>query len=191
MANIPWGAIGTVLQYMVLPLVWISRALLIVLRAFVSPFYHTLRYATNFLLLPVRFLARFEVGIVATSPALLIANARQTLYIYFGTAIVVGIVAGLIIHVTSRTFITLFGINQEPEPKPTGRTVASYRAEKAERQARIAKYSFAKIAIVGTTIGSKMVADYKDPLIHDRSPGGGLLSTTILEEDDSSEAGFL
>ena len=112
----------------------------------------------------------------------------QTLYIYFGVAVLVGIASGALLHHSIRFIIRAFGMDSASEER--GRTLASYRAEKAERQARKARY-----AIQGSLLSPRLDSSFKDEhsewSTQNRGLGTkGLLSTTILEEDDSSDAGF-
>ena len=124
----------------------------------------------------------------------------QTLYIYFGVAVLVGILLGAILHTTFNFIIKTFGIDKASEER--GRTLAAYRAEKAAKQARKARQTLPRVGVdlKPLRVDNALKDEYaewlrreKSPVIspHLRSPGTrGLLSTTILEEDDSSEAGF-
>ncbi|MCJ1481847.1 hypothetical protein MMC06_002006 [Schaereria dolodes] len=111
-----------------------------------------------------------------------------TLYIYFGVAVIIGALAGALLHYISGFFITAFNFNAGTEER--GRTLASYRALQKEKLARKAR-----LTVSGDQsshkAGGMLRDDYSEWSKHDKGLGvKGLLSTTILEEDDSSEAGF-
>ena len=75
-------------------------------------------------------------------------------------------------------------------PAQPGRTLASYRAEKPKKQAAKAKMTMPLIEATPRVEGA-LKEEYSDWLRQEKGQGKkGLLSTTILEEDDSSEAGF-
>ncbi len=106
----------------------------------------------------------------------------------------VGIGVGGILHYVVK-FCTA-AIGSEPVERETGRTLASYRAEKAlkadkakkvEKEARRAWNS--SMLLESPKINSTMNDDwFSDDRRSVRTRD--LLSTTILEEDDSSDAGF-
>ena len=89
----------------------------------------------------------------------------------------------------SRFLIRLLGIDKASEER--GRTLASYRAEKTERQAKKARQSLPQVGIKPMKLDGALKDEYADWLRRDKSPSTrGPLFTTILEEEDSSEAGF-
>ena len=125
----------------------------------------------------------------------------QTLYIYFGIAIIVGLMTGLILHFLSTTSAHILGLDIQPaqnEQKAKGHTAASYRASR-ERRKKLDKE---------VTNAAKARLLTLDPLLREafqHSPGGrgsapqspntlkrrdSLLSTTILEEVEDSGGDF-
>src|SRR5271154_5773733 len=109
----------------------------------------------------------------------------QTLYIYCGVAAVVGVIAGTLLHYTTKILAAALGMNRMTEER--GRTVASYRAELAEKEAKKARHFVSRHGLL-PKIDMKIEGYSSDWL---KSPvSQGLQSTTILEEDDSSDAGF-
>src|SRR3984893_19492681 len=61
----------------------------------------------------------------------------QTLYIYFGIAIIVGLTTGLILHFLFTTSAHMLGLDIQPpenDPKAKGHTAASYRASREKRK---------------------------------------------------------
>ena len=125
----------------------------------------------------------------------------QTLYIFFGVATIVGIVTGLILNFLSRTSTHILGLDKRAldEEKPAkGHSAASYRASRGKRK-KLDKE---------LTDAAKARMQALDPLLREalqHSPGSrlsmpqspntpkrrdGLLSTTILEEVESSEEDF-
>lgn len=95
--------------------------------------------------------------------------------------------AGAILGYTNAFLVRVLGFSNDVV-EVEGRTLASYRAEQAEKRARKARFS-----VVGN-LKPRLVANKPDSqwLKHGKGIGTtGLLSTTILEEDDdSSDAGF-
>lgn len=95
----------------------------------------------------------------------------------------------------------ILGLDVEENPRPQlGRTAASYRAERAQKQAKKAKETLTlEEAHLSLDWESKMNRsswmratrnpDKKHPSTP-ATPNHGLLSTTIFEEEDSSEAKF-
>ena len=95
---------------------------------------------------------------------------------------------GAALHYSSGFVITVLKLDQAPAQP--GRTLATYRAEKQKKQA-------AKVKLTMPVVGAPMKRDgplkeeYSDWFRQDKGQAKkGLLSTIILEEDDSSEAGF-
>jgi len=85
--------------------------------------------------------------------------------------------------------IRVLGIDKASEER--GRTLASYRADKTERQAKKARQSFPQTGLKPLRLDSALKDEYPDWLKRDKSPSTKRpLFTTILEEEDSSEAGF-
>ena len=125
----------------------------------------------------------------------------QTLYIYFGIAIIVGLTTGLILHFLSTTSVHILGLDIQPaqnEQKVKGHTAASYRASREKRKKLDKEVTNAAKARLLTL----------DPLLREafqHSLGGrgsapqspntpkrrdSLLSTTILEEVEDSGGDF-
>ena len=97
---------------------------------------------------------------------------------------------GAVVHYAFFLIVGTLGIDKTVEER--GRTLASYRAEKAEKQAKQARQSLLRVGLKPMRLDSARRDEYSDWLKQDRGPSRtkGLLSTTILEEEDSSEAGF-
>ena len=102
----------------------------------------------------------------------------------------IGSTAGTILYCFSAAIFDILGMNAAPESQPRGRTLASYRAEKQAKQARQARFPPLSSGLKSPQVDGALRDDYSDWLKQGRTGTTGLLSTTILEEDDSSEAGF-
>ncbi|KAI9881353.1 MAG: hypothetical protein M1830_003360 [Pleopsidium flavum] len=158
-----WSSVFTVFYYLLLPIIVILKWLLTTLGFIVAPLLHLGHYTLHACLWPLRILAKFE-----------------TLYIFFGVAALVGAVTGLVLHLSSSFVATTLSLDAVTEEQ--GRTVASYRAEKQR-----AKLSIPRIG-AQRKIDRSLKTDYADWLGKDKGQGRkGLLSTTILEENDDSE----
>ncbi|KAI9714903.1 MAG: hypothetical protein M1820_000192 [Bogoriella megaspora] len=153
----------TILYYLILPvwliLFWLYRA--------VRPVYHALA----FLVLPVVYVGHFLQYLV-TLPFYFLAQF-ETLYIYLGVASLVGLVTGVTVYVILQLISSVFGLYAEEEkselPK---RTVASYRAARRKKK-------------LGNVRDSIMSPVYLSRSEKESNTHLGLLSQTILEEDDS------
>jgi len=180
-------ATWTTLYFVCLPFILTLRFLWTALVIVTAPIVHVAHYLLHAVAWPVRQLAKLEVS----APLLpqRHTHASQTLYIYFGVAVLVGILLGAIIHHLTRFLIKVLGIDKAPEER--GRTLAAYRAEKTERQAKKPKQSLPQIGLKPMRLDGAIKDEYAEWLKRDKSPGTkGPLFTTILEEEDSSEAGF-
>ncbi|MCJ1403267.1 hypothetical protein MMC11_006490 [Xylographa trunciseda] len=163
---------ATVLYYVCWPIIIILRLLLAALTFIAAPILHVAHYLTYGVLWPIRQLAKLE-----------------TLYIYFGVAALVGILTGAVLHYSINFIVRTLGIDRVTEER--GRTLSSYRAEKSERQAQKTRQTLPKVGLKPMRLDAGLKEDYSDWLKQDKGfSTKGLLSTTILEEEDSSEAGF-
>ncbi|KAI9721448.1 MAG: hypothetical protein M1812_002210 [Candelaria pacifica] len=119
--------------------------------------------------MPLRILGKFE-----------------TLYIFFGVAAVVGILTGSVLHLSSSFLITTLNLQSGPEEdEPLPISIVA-----ARRQKRSARLETPMVKLKQSPrIDTSMNREYADWLEKDRGRRkNGLLSTTILEEDDDSEA---
>lgn len=95
---------------------------------------------------------------------------------------------GLIIHLSSSIVLSTLKLDAVTEEH--GRTIASYRAEKQSKQEQKAKQRMPQVGDYRTTDRS-LDGQYTDWLEKDGGQGKkGLLSTTILEENDDSDLDF-
>lgn len=91
----------------------------------------------------------------------------------------------MILHLSSSVVLTTLKLDAVTEEH--GRTIASYRAEKQRKQKQKLQQGLARVGDYQTTNGS-LKGQYRDWLEKDGGQGKrGLLSTTILEENDDSE----
>ena len=120
------------------------------------------------------------------------------MYYYFGTACIVGLIAGTSLFYLIRIIFRLLHLHDESVPlikTIRGRTAASYRAERAQKQAEQA-LRYLRLNELPLPPDTELRSDGRG-----WSPGGGLaryplsptiekkglLSTTIFEEEDSSD----
>ncbi|MCJ1434111.1 hypothetical protein MMC27_003477 [Xylographa pallens] len=163
---------ATVLYYIGFPVIIIVRLLLAAVIFVAAPILHVAHYLLHGVLWPIRQLARLE-----------------TLYIYFGVAALVGICTAAILHYSMTFVIKNLRIDGSGEER--GRTLSSYRAEKTERQAEKIRQTLPKVGLKPKRLDTGVKEEYSKWLKQDKGfATKGLLSTTILEEEDSSEAGF-
>lgn len=183
------------------PLLVIIYWILVLLCWIASPFIYLGHFIAQTGFLPIRFLAKLEVRLLLDGNCQILMYIFQTLYIFFGVAIIVGLITGLILHFLSKTSTHMLGLDIPPlerEKKARGHTAASYRASRDQRK---------KLDRELTT-AAKARLHVLDPLVREalqHSPGGrasmpqspntprrrdGLLSTTILEEVEDSDGDF-
>jgi len=115
---------------------------------------------------------------------LLWLNGPQTLYIYLGVAVIVGLITGSILHLSSSVLVSLFNLSSNPEQ--SGRTAASIRAARAQKKRD--SQGFGSMREIDPSIEKKYARWLE------KNGGGreeqGLLGQTIIEEDDDSEDAF-
>ncbi|KZF22664.1 hypothetical protein L228DRAFT_247023 [Xylona heveae TC161] len=169
MAMHPYVSIaGTVLYYLSLPFTVSFRWLLVVL----APLIHLIRYIFYGLLFPVSLAAKFE-----------------TIYIYLGVAVLVGLLTGSILHVIISLLASAFRLHSTSR-RTAQKVGRKKRAVKPDRVAARAGSPGAGRLHLSTTKASPYLRDsYLDTrqLHRAQRKQGGLLSQTILEEDDDSE----
>lgn len=155
------SAIQIILYPFALVLGWVLIAL--------SPVWHLLRLTLHALRLPLRIIASFE-----------------PVYVYLGTAVVVGIIVGSMLHLTSTTLISAFDLrpSADDELKKPRRPAARSRDG---RGAQPLKAHLPLDAARPNVVDSRF-RPYGDRHELGRTPQkGGLLSQTILEEEDNSD----
>ena len=107
---------------------------------------------------------------------------------YFGVAILVGVCTGALLHYSTTSIANRFELSRSSEEG--GGKRLSHQTERPGKQAR--KYRY-QVTALNTQNGHNdaRIKGYAEWLKKDTLSGKrGLLSTTILEEDDSSEASF-
>ena len=57
----PWATVGTMLYYILLPVIWILKIVWTVITLISAPIIHFVHFLLHGLALPIHFLARFEV----------------------------------------------------------------------------------------------------------------------------------
>jgi len=159
------------LYYITYPIFFLLRWLLAILIVITAPFLHLAQYVLHACVWPWHQLARFE-----------------TLYIFFGVATLVGLLTGTALYYCSGFIVATLRLDKLPEYQ--GRTLTSYRAEKRAKEARKPRIHTPKVSAPPRP-GGALKDEYAEWLSQDKGEGNkGLLSTTILEEEDSSEAGL-
>ena len=116
----------------------------------------------------------------------------QTLYIFFGVAVLIGILSGTVLHYVSAFGFTVLNLERHSE-KQSGKSIDSYRAEKqmrAEQKDPFLKLKRRDVSVVDGGGGlSGGYADWQRPKQDRGRTGPRLVPNTILEED-STDDGF-
>lgn len=147
--------------------IWIVGSFLVL------PFVHLVKGLYHVITLPltVKWLERIEVCSCFSREAMQILNHLQTLYIYLGTAGLVGCMTGAVLYFIFKLLSSALSIDAGSKYKPPkGRTTAEFRAARREKQDRM------------------LAPSLPIPVVVDKMPGRrgrGLLSQIIVEEDDS------
>lgn len=119
------------------------------------------------------------------------SRSVQTLYIYVGVALLVGVATGATLHYASAFLTGLMNLESQPEEEPRGRTVASYRARRTDK---LQQQKTRPPMIPPIVTSPKIEGAFKDEFAklreRDTQPRRSLLTSTILEEDDSSDERF-
>lgn len=178
-----------------IPVSWILHTLFNVSVAVSAPLLYIAHFITKLCYAPIYFLARFEVTVVSYR-FFACSSFDQTLYIYFGAACIIGCLAGVLLHYSTRLFVIILGLDVVHEESP-GRTAASYRAERARKHAQKAREVLV-LEGLQTHFDKKPIANHPDGMLtrggtknpSSPAPQKGLLSTTIFEEEDSSDEDF-
>lgn len=127
------------------------------------------------------------------SPLLcMFADLQQTLYIYLGVAALIGLFTGSLLHFSSSILIRVLDLQNLPED--SDRTAASVRVAREKKRHDDAWQASTPIqsrqARARMEYTSKDYSEYIENNRGKRKEGHGLLSQTILEEDDDSADGF-
>ncbi|KAI4131180.1 MAG: hypothetical protein LQ338_001385 [Usnochroma carphineum] len=159
--------------YLFYPIFLFLKYVGLLLVAVAAPFLHLAHYLLHGCMWPLRFLAKFE-----------------TLYIFVGAALLVGVVTGATLHYASAFLIALMNLESQPEEEPRGRTMASYRAERKDKLQHETRPPPRPPVSTSPRIESTFKDKFSNFRERDTYSERSLLTSTILEEDDSSDAGF-
>ncbi|KAK4984090.1 hypothetical protein LTR50_006832 [Elasticomyces elasticus] len=153
-------------------LYWISYPIYKILYFVALAIYYILRpvyYSVIFLAQPLLYLASFIGDCIAWPFRFL--HRFEDIYIYLGVGGLIGIAAGLMLHYFYGFLYTSLGLKSEPKPK--GPTAKQYRAARKKKKAAIG-------------FGEPMISPaYLGLSDRGRGRGRGLISQTIMEENDS------
>ncbi|KAI4247060.1 MAG: hypothetical protein L6R40_001725 [Gallowayella cf. fulva] len=163
------------LYYLLYPIFVIVKWIGIILLALAAPFINTAYYVLLGCVWPLRFLARLE-----------------TLSIFLGVAMLLGVLTGTTLHYASKTLAALLNLESRPHEEPRGRTMASYRAERTKKlQRKAISRSITQAATAPKMVDTTSADDFAHLLERQKRSGRrSLLISTILEEDDSSNGVF-
>ncbi|TGO31037.1 hypothetical protein BPAE_0002g01300 [Botrytis paeoniae] len=162
-SNTTWlSIIGSTFYYISLPIVVISNWLLAILRIALAPLLHLGNSLVSAMLLPLR-----------------------TIIIFLGSAIVIGLITGSLLRVSSSILASLFKLTSGPED--TDRSVASIRAAREHKKRNL------KPDPLKWKVDPSVEKRYSGWLEKDRGrkkDEHGLSAQIIIEEDDDSDDGF-
>ncbi|KAI6900175.1 hypothetical protein KC318_g8513 [Hortaea werneckii] len=178
-----WWPIGTLLSFIATFVLYLAKLLY---------------WPIGFLLQPVIYLARFILTCLLAPFRLLVK--LETLYIYLGTAALVGLIIGLIISLIYGSLSNIIGSNTAPAAAAAQsrlRSAREYReTKKRKKQNRLLSDETAAI-LSPVPASSPIRVAQRDQLpvgyggggmsdnVHRRGPFHGLLDQTIMEATDS------
>ncbi|KAF2854360.1 hypothetical protein T440DRAFT_273728 [Plenodomus tracheiphilus IPT5] len=157
--------------FVVLHIIWWPISKLLASLVFVlSPFYRV----ALFLLLPFIHAGQVVINILSFPFSAKWLERIETLYIYLGTAALIGCITGGILYTIIRVLSSTLNIDAKAPPKPRqkSRTVAQYRATKA-----VEKKDFPDLGPSIPPVILKKVPEFRRRK--------GLLSSAVIEEEDS------
>ncbi|KAB8299912.1 hypothetical protein EYC80_000155 [Monilinia laxa] len=163
-----WSMMGSTFYYLSLPIALIFNWLLVILRTTLAPFLHLGNSFISTLLLPLKVLAKFE-----------------TLIIFLGSAVLIGLITGLILRISSSLLTSLFKLT--PSPEETGRSVSSIRAAQGEKK-RNSNPDLLKWKVDPSV--ERRYSEWLEKNGGRKRDEHGLLAQTIIEEEDDSDDGF-
>ena len=178
----------TVLYYIVYPIVFILTLLLYILGIITAPLLYLGHYFLYALWYPVHILGKFEVKVFQKDLSQMpLISRMQTLYIFFGVAVLVGVITGTSLHYVYSFISSLLDLEGQPE-EHRGRTLASYRREKQQK----ADDPLVKVETRGGGLPMSDVTpkeEYRDWewSKQDRGKRRNGLINTILEEDSTDD----
>ncbi|KAG2025988.1 hypothetical protein GB937_002131 [Aspergillus fischeri] len=158
------SAVATLLYSIIYPLTFLAYCVYGLLDLLVTPLWKLGLGVLNLALLPLRILAKFEAVLL-----------------FFATALIIGLILGTVVHLTSafviETLNESFGFSENPASRENSRT-------RSRRSADVVR----KLPFAGKP------SSYRDILVEwpdtrdvkPRSDKGGLLSSSILEEEEFS-----
>ena len=112
----------------------------------------------------------------------IVLTIQKILYMYFGVAVLIGLTTGASLHYLSRFIIT--ALNLDVVTEDMGTTSASYRENKADTATR---QSLPRVEFQ-SSLNNPLRGRYPSSSKQEKAFGNkGLQSTTILEEEDSSD----
>ncbi|KAM0138551.1 hypothetical protein ACHAP3_003415 [Botrytis cinerea] len=162
-SNTAWlSIIGSTFYYISLPIVVISSWLLAMLRIALAPLLHLGNSLASALLLPLK-----------------------TIIIFLGSAVIIGLISGSLLRVSSSILASLFKLTTGPED--TRRSVAPIRAAR-EHKKRDSTPDVSK-----WKVDPSVEKRYSGWLENDggrKKDEHGLSAQIIIEEDDDSDDGF-
>ena len=178
----------TILYYIVYPIVFILTLLLRVLGTITAPLLYLGHYFLYALWYPVHILGKFEVtNFQRHWSQMPLIDRMQTLYIFFGVAVLIGVISGTSVHYVYSFMSSLLDLEGQPE-EHRGRTLASHRREKQQK----AEDLLVKVETRGGGLPLNDVTpkeEYRDWEWSKQSRGkkrNGLINT-ILEEDSTDD----
>lgn len=114
----------------------------------------------------------------------------QAVYIFIGVALLVGLAIGATLYYASAFLITLMNLESRPDEGPRGRTMPSYRARRRDKLQDKIRPPIMFPTVTSPKLDSTFNGNFaklceREPHSKTRS----LLTSTILEEDGSTDVG--
>jgi hypothetical protein len=135
--KVTFSLITTVLFYVLYPVGQILVGCWYILVSLSSPFVYIGGVIVQVALIPWRIFASFEVG---PHPYFLHCQrltARQPVWYFLGSAVLIGLALAIVLHFILRACIVVLRLDKKPPPKaipPTGHDAISYRKAREEKK---------------------------------------------------------
>lgn len=159
----------TLLWCILLPFIFLFRWLLVA----IGPALHLSNYVFSWMMIPLKFLAKFE-----------------TIYIYLGVAALIGLITGSILHLSSAILVSMLSLDSQHEEKRSSSSLQSAEQANFEESWRNSRPKGHRDSLIPDDSLEKRYAEWLEKSRGKNKEDQSLFGQTILEEEDDFENRF-